>query len=289
MKVTGFSFIRNAVKYDYPIVEAIKSVLPICDDFVIAVGNSSDATLDLIKSINSPKIKIIETVWDDTLKEGGKVLAKETDKAFQAVPEDSDWAFYIQGDEVVHEKYLETIRREMLIWKDDPTVDGLLFKYRHFFGSYHYIGSSTQWYRKEIRIIKNNKNIYSYRDAQGFRKNRNEKLRVKPVDAYINHYGWVKHPQLMQTKVENSRTLYRDLNKNSTPAIPEVEFDYSKIDALALFDEQHPKVMENRIKNRNWKFNYDFSRNHLSIKSKVKLFADKHFGIEIGYKNYKVV
>src|SRR5688572_6227785 len=119
MKVSGFTFIRNAIKYDYPVVESINSILPLCDEFIVAVGNSEDETLALIKSINSPKIKIIETVWDDSLREGGKVLAFETDKAFKAISVDSDWAFYIQADEVVHEKYLLDIKEGMLKWKDD--------------------------------------------------------------------------------------------------------------------------------------------------------------------------
>ena len=132
MHVTGFTFIRNAVRFDYPIVEAITSILPLCDDFVVAVGNSEDDTLGLIKAIDSPKIRIIETVWDESLREGGRVLAVETDKAFQAISDQSDWCFYIQGDEVVHEKYHEIIYAEMKKWKDTPEVDGLLFNYRHF-------------------------------------------------------------------------------------------------------------------------------------------------------------
>ncbi len=129
MKVSGFTFIRNAIKFDYPVVESIRSILPLCDDFVVAVGNSEDETENLIKSIDKQKVKIIKTVWDDSpeMKRGGRVFASETDKAFRAVPEDSDWAFYIQGDEVVHEKYLEIIRSEMEKWKDDLSVDGLLF------------------------------------------------------------------------------------------------------------------------------------------------------------------
>ena len=59
--------VRNAVKFDYPIVESIKSILPIVDEYMVAVGNSDDGTLELIRSINSPKIKIIETIWDDSL------------------------------------------------------------------------------------------------------------------------------------------------------------------------------------------------------------------------------
>ncbi|WP_240534750.1 glycosyltransferase family protein [Pedobacter aquae] len=112
MKVAGFTFIRNAVVNDYPIVEAITSILPLCDEFIIAHGNSTDDTLQLLQAIASPKIKIINTVWDDSLREGGKTFALETDKAFEAISPDADWAFYIQGDEVVHEKYHETIKKK---------------------------------------------------------------------------------------------------------------------------------------------------------------------------------
>jgi len=125
MKVSGFTIIRNAIKYDYPVVEAITSVLPLCDEFVIAVGNSSDETLDLVRQIKSPKIRIIETVWDDSLRVGGRTFALETDKAFKAIAPDSDWAFYIQADEAVHEKYYEVIREAMEKFKNDPGVDGL--------------------------------------------------------------------------------------------------------------------------------------------------------------------
>jgi hypothetical protein len=162
MHVTGFTFIRDAVRFDYPVVEAITSILPLCDDFVVAVGNSEDETMELIKAIDSPKIRIIETVWDESLREGGRVLAVETDKAFQAISDQSDWCFYIQGDEVVHEKYHEIIYAEMKKWKDTPEVDGLLFKYRHFYGSYDYTAVSSGWYKNEIRIIRNNKKIYSF-------------------------------------------------------------------------------------------------------------------------------
>jgi hypothetical protein len=289
MKISGFSFVRNAQKYDYPIVEAITSILPICDDFILAVGKSDDNTLELVSSIGSPKIKIIETVWDDTLREGGRVLAVETDKAFQAVPDDSDWAFYIQGDEVVHEKYLDKIYNEMLRWKDNSEVDGLLFDYKHFFGSYDYVGMSTKWYRNEIRVIRNNKKIYSYRDAQGFRKNDNQKLNVKPVDACIYHYGWVKHPKSMQSKLESNSRLYFNDQWIENNVAKKEEFDYSEIDALSLFDEKHPKVMEERIQKKNWKFDYDLSTNKLSLKHRVKLFMKNKLGIYIGYKNYKVI
>src|SRR5882672_3291665 len=147
MKVTGFTIIRNAIKYDYPVVEAITSILPVCDEFLVSVGNSEDGTMDLIKKINSPKIKIMESIWDDKLREGGKLLSLETNKVFDAIDKSSDWCFYIQSDEVIHEKYLESIGRAMEQFKDDKTVDGLLFNYTHFYGNYNFVGNSRSWYR----------------------------------------------------------------------------------------------------------------------------------------------
>ena len=200
MKVTGFTFIKNAVLYQYPIVEAIQSILPLCDEVVVAVGKSDDGTRELVASIDTQKVRIIDTVWDDSLKEGGRVLAAETDKAFKAIAADTDWCVYIQGDEVMHEAGYDEMREAMQRWKDAKDVDGLLFKYRHFYGSFDYIGAASNWYRREIRVIKNNRSIYSYRDAQGFRKEDNQKLRVKPLDAYIHHYGWVREPAAMERK-----------------------------------------------------------------------------------------
>ena len=290
MKVSGFTIIRNAIKYDYPVVEALNSILPLCDEFVVAVGNSVDGTLELVKSIQSPKIRIIETVWDDSIREGGRTFALETDKAFQAISDDSDWAFYIQADEAVHEKYYGVIRDEMEKYKSDPLVDGLLFHYKHFYGSYDYVGESWRWYRREIRIIKNNKNIFSYRDAQGFRKKPNEKLRVKLIDAFIYHYGWVKDPRAMQHKQEDWNKFYFDDRWIAEHVAKAEEFDYTKIDSLERFEETHPSALRGRIDKINWKFTYDISKKNYSLKEKIKRFVHFFTGYRIGeYKNYRLI
>jgi hypothetical protein len=290
MKVTGFTFIRNAIKYDYPVEEAILSILPLCDNFVVAVGKSDDDTRNLIEKIDTDKIQIIDTVWDDSLREGGRVLADETNKAFQSINDETDWCFYIQGDEVVHEKYLPFIKSAMEKYQNDDKVDGLLFKYLHFYGSYDYVGESYSWYRNEIRVIKNNKNIYSYRDAQGFRKDNNQVLNVKLIDAYVYHYGWVKEPAAMQKKQIDFNKLWHSdewVERNVSKA---EEFDYSQIDALRHFEGTHPQVMTDRIKSRNWVFDYDISFNSYKFKDKIKRFFEKYFGISLGqYKNYKII
>ena len=286
MKVSGFTFIRNALKYDYPIVEAILSILPICDEFIIAVGNSDDDTLALIQKIDSQKIKIIQTVWNDTLRANGEVLAIETNKAFKAISPDSDWAFYIQGDEIVHEKYLNSIQLTMQRYVFDNEVDGLLFDYKHFYGSYDFVGSSNSWYKKEIRIIRNNKQIYSFKDAQGFRKGANEKLKVVSANASIYHYGWVKDPRSMQFKQEDFSKLWHNdewISKN----IENVEvFEYEKhISQLSRFDGNHPMVMKERIERLNWKFDYDISKNKRSFKEFLK-DSLLLIGLNFNYRNY---
>ncbi len=289
MKVVGFTFIRNAVKYDYPVLEAINSILPLCDKFVVAVGDSEDETGELIKSIDSDKIVIIDTIWDNSLREGGRVLAVETDKAYAAIDDDADWCFYIQGDEVIHEKYLPAIKKAMRENLNNLDVDGLVFKYLHFYGSYDYVGESYRWYRNEVRIVRKSQEIYSYRDAQGFRKKDNRVLNVKEANAYVYHYGWVKPPDAMQRKQEDFNKLWHDdewIDKNVPKA---AEFDYSKIDALKKFEDTHPAVMSERIKRRNWKFDFDLSKSKLKAKDKLKRFFES-IGWDFGqYKNYKLL
>ncbi len=290
MKVSGFSFVRNAIKFDYPIIEAINSILPLCDEFIIAVGSSDDETLRLIKSINSDKIKIIETIWDDSLRVGGRVLAVETDKAIAAIDKNSDWAFYIQGDEIVHEKYHQNIIKAMNDFKDSADVDGLLFKYKHFFGSYDYVADAPDWYRREIRIIRPDRNIYSYKDAQGFRKGDNKVLNVKLIDAYVYHYGWVKRPETMQQKQENFHKLWHDDQWVEKNVQKKEEFDYSIVNSLCLFDETHPVVMQARIDKQNWKFDYDISYKKLAAKDRLKQIVEKYTGYRIGeYRNYRII
>lgn len=289
MKVCGFTFIRNAVRFDYPIVEAITSILPMCDEFIVLVGNSDDNTRNLIERINSDKIKVIDSVWDDSLREGGRVLAAETNKAMQYIPADATWAFYIQGDEVIHEKYHHSINAAMQQWKDDKRVEGLLFNYTHFYGSYDFVGDSTKWYRKEVRIIRNDKSIYSFRDAQGFQKN-GRPLRVKATDAFVYHYGWVKPPAKQMEKQKYFHSLWHNDEWMKKNIAQNNDFDYSQIDSVAHFKGSHPQVMEERIRSRNWTFDFDPTVKKLSFKSRFKLSLEKMTGWRIGeYRNYRII
>jgi hypothetical protein len=286
--VSGFTFIRNAIKLDYPVKEAILSILPLVDEMVVAVGQSDDKTRDLIASLGA-KIRIIDTLWDESLRVGGKVLADETNKAFDAVSEQADWCFYIQGDECIHEKYHSHILQQMQLYKEDSRVEGLLFDYAHFYGSYDYLGDSRTWYRKEIRIVKNNKEIRSYKDAQGFRKN-GKKLNVKQIAAEVYHYGWVRHPKYQMAKLREANKLWHNDEYIDQKFDASKDFDYSEIDSIKSFNGTHPVVMQHRISKMNWSFNKDPTVKSFGLKLKLLYGIEKLTGWRVGeYTNYKTV
>src|SRR3990172_8381172 len=120
MKVSGFTFCRNMIKYDFPIVESIRSILPIVDEFIVNVGKSEDHTLELIQSIGDSKIKIIESVWDESLRKDGLILSQQTNIALKQCT--GDWAFYLQADEVVHEDDLSGLARLMEVALRKPNI-----------------------------------------------------------------------------------------------------------------------------------------------------------------------
>jgi hypothetical protein len=289
MKIAGFTIIKNAVTNDFPIVEAIRSILPVVDEMIVLIGDSSDATVALMEAIGDPKIKIHHSVWNKNLRKGGAVLADETNKAFHLIGDEYTWAFYIQGDEVVHEKYHPSIRTACEKYASDTEVQGLLFKYKHFYGTYDYVGDSRKWYGHEIRIIRNNKAISAYRDAQGFRIGRT-KLPVARVDASIYHYGWVKSPTQMRKKLKESSVYWNDDTQMEKIKTSPDDYDFSGFDSLEKFTGTHPGVMLDRIQRQNWVIDLDLSQKKFSFKNKCLYYFEKLTGIRpFDFKNYKII
>lgn len=289
MFVSGFTIIRNAVNGGYPVCEAVLSILPLVDEMIVAVGKSEDDTLGLIRSIQSDKIKIVETVWDDSLREGGRVLAVETNKALKHISPFADWCFYIQADECVHEDDYENIRKGMKKWLNNQSVQGLVFDYLHFYGSYDFIADSRKWYRREVRIIRNNPQIKSYMDAQGFRIN-GQKLPSKRIQAQIFHYGWVKHPKEQMAKQIQARRLWHDDKFITEKVAVAAEFDYGNIDSIKRYTGTHPHVYKERIIKQNWVFDRDPAVKALSFKNKLLMMVEALTGWRVGeFRNYTLV
>ncbi len=289
MKISGFTIIRNAIINDYPAVEAISSILPVVDEMIVAVGNSDDDTEGLIRSINSDKIKIVHSDWDLSQLPGGKVMAIETDKAFKEISPESTWAFYIQCDEVVHEQYHAAIRKAFEQYEHQKEVLGLVFNYVHFYGTYDYFGNSRRWYNKEIRIIRNDARISSYRDAQGFRID-GKRLPCKLIDASIHHYGWVKNPTLMDHKLRNlsKNWMGREMKKR-IDSIDGV-FNYDEYDSMEIFKGTHPQVMQKRISEKNWTVKIDVTRKRFTFKKWVMYFLEKITGKRLfSFRNFEII
>lgn len=252
MKVSGFSIIRNAVKFGYPVVEAISSILPLCDEFIVNVGASEDGTLPLVRSIASPKIRIIEREWDMSLRKGGQVISIETNHALAKCT--GDWCFYIQADEVLHEKFFPVVQAAMSRFLRDEHVEALQFGYKHFYGSYDYIQDNYRnWYVKECRVIKRHPNIVSWGDGLDFRHRDGSLLRVKKIEAEIYHYGWVRPPQVMYAKNVGFHELYFS-DEEMRQHIRPFEQTYNDLGNLQRFTDTHPAVMRERIAASNWDF-----------------------------------
>lgn len=271
MKISGFTMAKNASKLYYPWREAIMSILPIVDEFIVALGecDKDDNSRELIESINSDKIKIIDTKWDIKKYPNGMENAHQTDIAKEHCS--GDWLFYLQADEVIHEKYLPVIKSRCEELLNDDEVEGLLFKYRHFWGDYDHYHNSHAWYKEEIRIIRNRPDIHSWQSAQSFRRipdfdglsYRQEentfKLKVKWVDAYVYHYGWVRPPHLMRQKSKALDTIHKGAEEvQRLEDAGYYDFDYGALNKLPVHNDSHPEVMKDVIAKFDWadKLNY---------------------------------
>ena len=268
---------RNADKLYYPIKESILSALPLVDEFVVAIGKSDedDRTLEIVKSIDSDKIKIILTEWNMNAFPNGTVHAEQTDLAKSHCS--GDWLLYLQADEVLHEQDHQEIKAACEKHQADLKIEGFLFQYHHFWGDYDHVVLSHGWYNEEIRVIRNIPEIHSWQSAQSFRhihnfdgksyraKEGTRKLKVKKLSAAIYHYGWVRPPEIMTTKMNAL-----DKNHSHEGTQYRGEFDFGDMRKLQAFNDIHPHVMQVRIQKMNWKGKLNFSGKALNRSFRFK-------------------
>jgi hypothetical protein len=296
MKISGFTFARNAGVFYYPIQESIRSVLPVCDEFVIALapGDEDDNTAELISRIDSPKIRIVHTNWNDREKLGRRIYSQQTNIALSACT--GDWCFYIQADEVLHEKGFPAIRESCARHLGNPRVEGLYFRYRHFWGDYDHCLVSSKWYSSEVRIIRNRIGAQSVGDAQSFRIN-GRKLRAAESGGEIFHYGYVRPPNLMQRRRRFVAGIYYGQQSDQQKSQEQTSvFEYGSLEKVPLFKGTHPAVMADRIKAFDWKHQLQYSgkspvkHKHDRFKYRLRTFIEqKLFGGRqiFGYRGYR--
>lgn len=294
IKISGFTFVRDAVRLDYPVVESIRSALPIVDEYIVNAGDCTDNTIEIIRNIGDPKIRIIETNWNPERFVDGVTYADQTNIALDHCR--FPWCLYLQADEVIHEQEFQKILNAMEKCDSREDVDGLLFHYNHFWGNYDRVHRGHNWYDMEIRAVKNNRNIRSWKDAQSFR-NTGKKLRVVDSGAWIYHYGWVRHPEVMRKKTIVMDSFYHDdewMKKKHSDS--DRAWDYGPLDRVPVFNGTHPEIMRNRILAKDWNAE-DYSDpdippdlEHLRLSCRIHSALEKLIGRKIGgYSNWILV
>ena len=300
MRVSGFFIIRNGEQFDYPYLESLRSLLPLVDEVHVNVGIGDDQTLERLKGFAAKeghgKVHLFESHWpldDPEKRRGGKILSDQTNLALDRCT--GDWCIYIQADEVLHEDDYPAIRQAMSAGLSRPDVDGLLFDYRHFYGSYDIIQHSRSAHRREVRAVKHSSLPRSVGDAQSFRLADGRKPRVIRSGARIFHYGWVRTPEAMKSKTAFMDSLYHGADSSRPDGTPHTgeNYRYKRIWGLRRFNETHPAVMKDRIKAKNWNWDFENSPMIFGRKDLTKIPLDTFEGVTgvrlFEYKSYKIV
>ena len=285
MKVSAFTFIKNGQILGYPFLQSINSILPIVDEFIINVGESEDDTLKMIQSIKSKKVRIIESKWNDEIRDRGYVYGQQ--KMIAQFNCTGDWAFYIEGDEVYHERDLEKIKKSMKMHLNNPNVEALVFDFNHFYGNANSILNSPGWYRSEARIIKNS--IRSYAPDGLFwlvldsnKKGRYPKSKKTGVTCY--HYGWVRSEEQMNLKSSKVQKYW-----GGNPVV----IDYSQINQSIIekFKGTHPEVIKDWLPKEDNIYQadslYKLTKKQKKHQAIIKL--EDFFGLDLSKKHYKLV
>lgn len=280
-RTSGFTIVRNAQILAYPFLESVRSALPLCDEFIIALGDSTDGTEDLCRTLESEssgKVRLIRTVWERKSQSGGYQLKAQTDLALKECQ--GDWCLYLQADEVLHQDDFSSIERVMQTADQRPEVDGLVFDYRHFYGSYDYEIRGRNWYRREVRLFKNHRKIEAFRDAQGFRRD-GKRLVALHSGARVFHYGYVRTPDSLGTKATQMAQWWGTKESSDSGLKRHV--------GLRRYRDTHPAVMGERLKDpnpfdpaqcpRKWDKN--------EVKNAVTLAWETFFPFRLGeFRNY---
>lgn len=291
MKISGFTYVRNGFEYQYPFIASIKSLLPIVEELIVVVGNSSDGTRKAIEELEEEKIRIVDSIWDNSLRSGGKLFAEQSNIGVRNAT--GDWLIHLQADEVLMEDSRNKILQCIQDADSNENIDGILFPFLHFWGDYNHIRNTRRTHRFEVRAFKNNRNILSFRDSQGFRKygkKRNgEKLKVIKTKSVVFHYSYSRNPRIMKKKANYFKRFWHSdawIKRETNQDL----FDFNLVDKLNVYNGSHPKYMKEIINNKDWEFNYNPSKSNMKFKDRILNAIEKMTKYRLfEYKNYILI
>ena len=290
MKISAFTFLRNAQRLQFPFVESIRSALPLVDEFVIALGPCDDDTEAMIRAIGDPKIRIIPTAWNENLDGSWKVKGfiygqQKTIALFNCT---GDWALYLEGDELLHEDDLPRIRAAMERHLGDRGVEALYFRYLHFYGNRNTVANSPRWYRREVRAVRNNIPIWGpkglfFSVVTNYKRMRYP--RAAFADATIYHYGWVRPEEKFNEKWKGTFRHWTSKPYQHTA--------YAEIDPRVLrsFAGTHPKAIQDWLPPAEGLFpaNPDHVLTSRERKNRLMMVFEKWTGLDTSRKHFKKV
>ena len=289
MKVSGFTFLRNAEKFGYPFVASIRSLLPLVDEMVVALGPSDDGTEAALRGIGDPRIRILHTQWNEGIQSDYSVkgFVYGQQKSIALFNCTGDWAFYLEGDEVLHEQDWPKIRQAMQKHLANRAVEALAFDYLHFYGNQNTYVWSPRWYRTETRILRNTIPAWSsealfFNVLEGHHRARYP--RAAHTGATIYHYGWVRN--------EAQATLRKHATSKYWGGRPKA-IDYSEVDPLTLrpFLGTHPQAVQSWLAPAEGLFqaNPDHRLTRRERKHRLMLKLEQWFGVRFSKKHYRLI
>ncbi len=291
VKISGFSLIRNGIKFDYPFLESWRSLIPLVDEFILNVGVGDDETRARAHAFaeqeGQGKVKIFESVWpldDPEKRKAGLILSEQTNLALDRCTH--DWCIYLQADEVLHEADQGLIREAIEVAAKRPEIEAIVFEYRHFYGSFNVIQETRSSYRREMRIIKKSSGARSVGDAQSFRKPDQSKLHALLSKARIFHYGWVRTPEAMKEKTVFMDQLYHGKSEQGAEPASGTNYLYKRFWGLSEYRGTHPEVMDARIREKGWVWNLKESPFVFSARDIKKVVLDL-FEKMTGYRPFE--
>jgi len=287
MKISGFTFIRNGSLLGYPYIESLRSLLPLCDEVVVAVGAGQDNTLARITAIGAPKLRIVKTIWNESMQDRGYVYAQQ--KMIAQFNCSGDWAFYLEGDEILHEKDIPTLKATLQKYVDNHKVEALVFDYYHFYGSPNTLAISPGWYRRAPRVIRNSIRSYSPDGLFFVVMDKNKRGRYPNAALAgipIYHYGHVRAVASMQEKIQQVSQYWG----HAPPA-----FDgYGNImpQAIGKFNGNHPAVIKNWLAEHaepNLRLNPDYKPTRRENRHRWMMRLEDLLGLELSKKHYRLI
>ena len=243
VSVSGLSIVRSARELDYPVVESLRSMLPLVEEIVVVTHRGDDDTRELLDGIGDPRLTVVESDWDEGPRVGGRTLARQTNIGLAGCR--CPWVLYLQADEVIHEVDHDVIRAALERFDAAAGVDALSFRFLHFEGSYGYVNPLR--YRRQCRLVRNDGRLQSVRDAAGFGRADGRRLRSRRSGARVFHYGWARRPAALRAKTLAQLRLYHDEAQVAQrwPALAAGPVDSA--DLAFQWSGSHPAVMRERI------------------------------------------